>query len=111
MMPVRVAENFSDFFKGEFLRNAQDPCDVLIPQGRKMLGDLKADEHLIYAPSPLIGGTEDLSNIQKMPAWWAMVCNSDIACQLDEGPVAGVMAKVTSVLDDNGLRRVRLKWS
>jgi len=47
------------------------------------LGPLGATSNLVYVPSLFLGGTEDMSNEQRMAARVAMICNGDIATIAD----------------------------
>lgn len=111
MTPTPVASTFSDFIEKEFIRFAKDPYDLMIKEARQVLGDLQIGEHLIYMPSPLLGGTEKISNVQKMEARSAMISNGDIASQLDAGPADGEVKGVTSYADAEGRMRLELNWA
>jgi hypothetical protein len=87
MTPTPVASTFSEFLEKEFVRSAKDPYDVLIKEARQEFGDLEIGQHLIYEASPLLGGAEEISNVRKIDARAAMICNGDIATQLDSGPL------------------------
>lgn len=111
MTPTVVASSFTDFFEKEFVRSAEDPYDVMIKEARQVLGDLDIGEHIIYNPSPLLGGAEESANIQKMEARTAMICNGDIAIQLDAGPADGIVRTVTPYDDREGRMRLQLTWA
>jgi hypothetical protein len=111
MTPTPVASNFSGFLVNELLRSAVDPYDVMIKEARKVLGDLEIGDHLIYTPSPLLGGREEISNVQKIDARSAMICNGDIAIQLDAGPADGNVKAITPYEDSEGRMRLKLTWA
>lgn len=111
MTPIIVASTFSEFFEKEFIRSAKNPYDVMIKEARQVLGDLEIGEHLIYAPSPLLGGVEEISNVQKMDAQSAMICNGDIARQLDAGPADRNVKAIISYEDGDGRTRLELTWA
>ena len=111
MTPTVVASSFTDFFEKEFVRSAGNPYDVMIKEARQVLGDLETGEHIIYNPSPLLGGAEESANIQKMEARMAIICNGDIASQLDAGPADGSVRTVTPYEDREGRMRLQLTWA
>lgn len=111
MTPTVVASTFSEFFENEFIRSVKEPYDVMIKEVRQVLGDLEIGEHLIYATSPLLGGAEETSNVQKMDARSAMICNGDIARQLDASPADSIVKAVTAYEDSYGRMRLELTWA
>lgn len=110
MTPEVVAASFAEFLQKEFVRSAKEPYDAMIKQARQKLGPLEATSHLVYVPSVLLGGTEDIANVQKMNARSAMICNGDIAVQLDEGPPTGTVKAVQTYEDGMQRMRLRLVW-
>jgi SMI1/KNR4 family protein SUKH-1/type VI secretion system (T6SS) immunity protein Tdi1 len=111
MTPQVVADTFAEFFEREFARSAKEPYDVMIPAARQKFGQLELDSHVVYVPSPLLGGTEDAANLQKMNARAAMIASGDIALQLDAGPSEGLVKAVAPYEDEQGLTRLRLVWT
>jgi hypothetical protein len=89
MNPEVVAPSFAAFWQNEFVRSAKQPYDSKLREARQRLGELEATSNLVYVPSILLGGTEDVANVQRMGARIAMICNGDIATQLDAGPTDG----------------------
>jgi len=51
-----------------------------------------------------------MSNEQRMAARVAMICNGDMATQLDAGPAPGVVKAIDQYGDDQGRMRLRLVW-
>lgn len=111
MTPTPIASTFAEFLENEFIRSANEPYDGMIKKAREELGDLEIGEHLIYVPSPLLGGTEEISNVRKMDARSAMICNGDIASQLDAGPINGNVKAIVPYEDVEGRMRLELTWS
>ncbi len=105
-----VAASFAEFLQNEFVRSAKEPYDTMIKQARQKLGPLELTSHLVYVPSVLLGGTEDIANVQKTNARSAMICNGDIAVQLDEGPATGTIKAVQPYEDEMQRMRLRLVW-
>jgi Domain of unknown function (DUF1851) len=105
-----VATSFTDFLQNEFLRSAKDPYDDMIKRARQKLGQLEVTSHLVYFPPLLLGGTEEIANVQKMNARSAMICNGDFALQLDEGPATGRVTAVETYEDAKHRTRLRLLW-
>ncbi len=110
MTPEIIACSFTEFLQKEFVRSGMDPYDAMIKLARQKLGPLEVISHLVYSPSLLLGGTEEIGNIQKMNARAAMICNGDIAVQLDEGPVTGTVKGVQPYEDEMQRMRLRLVW-
>lgn len=111
MTPQKVSDNFLDFLANEFLRCAKEPYDDMIVAARRWFGDLEPKQHLIYTPSILLGADEDIDNVTVMDARAAMICNGDIAVQLDEGPEDGSVKAVEPYEDDLQRMRLRLIWA
>jgi hypothetical protein len=110
MKPEVVAPSFAAFWQNEFVRSAKSPYDSKLREARQRLGPLEATSNLVYVPSVLLGGTEDISNVQIMGARVAMICNGEIATQLDAGPADGAVKAIEQHLDDYGRMRLRLVW-
>jgi hypothetical protein len=111
MTPTLVATSFTEFLEKEFVCSARDPYDVMTKQARAKLGDLGVNTHLIYVPSPLRGGVEDIGTVCEMNARAAMICNGDIATQLDNGPADQAIRGVQAYQDELHRQRIRLEWS
>lgn len=110
MTPQVIAASFSEFFEREFIRSAREPYDQMIHCARKKFGRLDVKRHLVYIPSLLLGGAEEVVNVQTMDARAAMICNGDIAVQLDDAPSNATLESVTSYEDSQSRTRVRLEW-
>jgi hypothetical protein len=110
MTSEMIAGSFSEFLETELLRSAREPYDQLVCLARKKLGPLDSSSHLVYMPSLLLGGTEAIENVQTMNARAAMICNGDLAIQLDEGPPNGTVKTVQPYQDTDGRMRLRLGW-
>jgi hypothetical protein len=82
----------------------------MIKRARQKLGQLEVTSHLAYFPPLLLGGTEEIANVQKMNARSAMICNGDFALQLDEGPATGRVTAVETYEDAKHRTRLRLLW-
>ncbi len=111
MSATPLAATFSDFLRNEFIHCATDPYDALLKEARQILGELDTAEHLIYLPSPLLAGAEEITNVQRMNARSAMICNGDIAIQLDAGPADGNVKAVLPYEDGEGRMRLQLTWA
>jgi hypothetical protein len=111
MTPQIVASSFTQFMKKEFLRSAREPYDEMLIQARRKLGPLESGSHLVYVPSVLLGGAEEIGHVQKMNARAAMICNGDIATQLDAGPAEAAVKGVESYEDELRRMRLRLVWT
>jgi hypothetical protein len=110
MTPQVVASSFAEFWEKEFVRSAKAPYDSMMKKAREKLGPLALTSHVIYVPSILLGGAEDISHVQTMNARAAMICNGDIASQVDAGPAAGAVKAIEPYQDDQGRARLRLVW-
>lgn len=111
MTPTAVSNNFIEFLEIEFIRSSREPYDTMMVEARKAFGDLDIGEHLVYSVSPLLGGTESIDNVHKMNARSAMICNGDIASQLDSGPSDGIVKSIQSYEDSSHRMRLQLTWS
>ncbi|MGO1076246.1 SMI1/KNR4 family protein [Inquilinus sp. CA228] len=111
MTPEIVASSFKEFLESEFLRISTAPYDEMMVHARNKFGDLEPENHLIYSPSLLIGGPEDVNNIMIIQGRTAMIFNGDIASQLDAAPVSSVITAVVPYDDDVGRPRLKLVWS
>ncbi len=81
----------------------------MILRARQKFGSLESFAHLVYVPSLLLGGSENIDNVQKLNARSAMICNGDIATQLDSNPDK-IVKGMQSYDDDLGRMRIRLVW-
>jgi hypothetical protein len=111
MTPQIVWPSFTEFLQLEFLRIATAPYDMMMVQARSKLGDIKPEGHLIYSPSLLIGGSEDVNNIMIIRSRIAMIYNGDIALQLDAAPASSIIMAVVPYDDDGRRPRLKLVWS
>jgi hypothetical protein len=103
--------SFKDFFEKEFMRQAETPYDVTIRQAHAKFGSLENDLHLIYSPSILLGGSDDIEHAQIQNARAAMICNGDIAIQIDAAPPGRSVTGVQSYEDEDHRMRLRLLWA
>ena len=67
-----VAGTFAEFLAGEFARNAREPRDEMTVAARRRFGDIDPAHQLVYVPSLLAGGEEDLANVVVLGAREAM---------------------------------------
>jgi hypothetical protein len=110
MTPEVIAGSFGEFLETELLRSARDPYDQMIRLARAKFGPLDTALHLVYMPSLLLGGAEVIESVRTMNARAAMICNGDLATQLDEGPRDGLVKSVQSYEDAYGRLRLRVSW-
>ena len=111
MTPQIVASSFVAFLRDELLPSARDPYDDLLKQARQRFGSLDVTSHLMYVPSVLLGGAEDINNVQIMNARSAMICNGDVAIQLDAAPPHMAVKGVQSYDDESHRTRLKLLWT
>jgi hypothetical protein len=110
MTPTIVASSFGEFLEKEFIRSAKEPYDLVMKLARQKFGPLELLSHLVYVPSVLLGGTEEIDHVRTMNARSAMICNGDIAVQLDEGPPTGTIKAVQPYEDEMQRMRLQLVW-
>jgi hypothetical protein len=110
MTPQIVASSFVEFLEDELVPSARNPHDDLLIQARQRFGPLEVSSHLAYIPSVLLGGIEDINNVQVMNARAAMICNGDVAIQLDSAPSQVAVKGVQSYVDELQRTRLRLVW-
>jgi hypothetical protein len=111
MSPDVISTSFSEFIEEEFLRIAHDPYDDMVRLARKKFGPLDVNDHLVYVPSLLLEGEETIDNVQTMNARAAMICNGDLAVQLDAGPADGAVKGMHTYEDPQGRTRLKLEWA
>lgn len=111
MTAEKISSSFAEFLEKEYLRLARDPYDHMVLLARAKLGPLSMGSLLVFVPSLLLGGTENVDNIQTLDARVAMVCNGDIACQLEDAPVDAALRRLEPYEDEKGRMRLRLVWA
>ncbi len=111
MTPRIWAGSFSEFLEKEFLRSAKMPYDNMTILARQKFGVIETSYHLVYIPSLLLGGTEDINNAVKLDAHAAMICNGDIAVELEAAPGEKTLKEVQTYEDDLHRSRLRLVWA
>ena len=102
----RIAQGFETFVEAEFLRNCENPYDLMLVRVHQRLGALRCDEHVVCVPSILISDDENPDRVVRMPAVKSMIVNGDLARQLsDENrPIKAV----EPYADDLGRMRLRV---
>ena len=110
MRPEVVASSFCEFLEKEFIRTAKVPYDAMLRSARQKFGPIELGTHLVYAPSVLLGGSEDIRNVVRINARAAMICNGDIAEQLDAGPLDRTIKALLPYVDNKQRQRIRLVW-
>lgn len=111
MTATVLCSTFLEFLQNEFSRTARRPYDEKIHEARQRFGDLSPRQHVVYMPSPIIGGTEDISHALTMDSTAAMICHGDLATQLDDGPSGGQIRRIETYEDDAGRLRLRILWN
>lgn len=110
MTVERTLPSFEAFFGDEIVRQAEEPYDVTLRQARRKFGPLPHKMHLIHMPSLHLGGADDVAFTEVQNARSAMICNGDIATQIDE-PQGTAVSGVETYLDELGRTRLRLVWT
>jgi hypothetical protein len=110
MTPRIWAGSFSEFLEKEFLRSAKMPYDDMTILARQKFGVIETGCHLVYVPSLLLGGTEDIKNVVKLDAGAAMICNGDVAMGLEAAPEEKTLKEMQVYEDDLHRGRLRLVW-
>lgn len=111
LAPEIISAGFGDFLEGEFLRNCVAPYDEQIVAVRQRLGDLKVGDHIVYQPSPLLGGGESPDSVSQLPAVASMIVNGDLASQLAEASGLRELAGLDPYIDSQGRMRMRARWA
>ena len=83
---------------------------MMTKKARQRPGPVEASTNLVYVPSILLTGTEDIGHVQKMSARLATIANGDIATQLDAGPPDRAVKAVDTYEDECQRMRFRLVW-
>jgi len=110
MTVERKLSSFEAFFNDELVRQAREPYDITLQQARVKFGPLPHSKHLIHMPSLHLGGAEDIDHTEIQDARVAMICNGDLATQIDE-PQGNAVSGVEAYLDEAGRARLRLIWA
>ena len=110
MIPEVIADSFTEFLEIEFLTNATAPYDDVLVDVRRSIGDIGINEHIIYSPSPLLGGEETASNVQKMNMTTAMIFNGDLCRQLAHESQQKQVKKINVYSDELGRNRLEVVW-
>lgn len=108
MRPQRIADDFGEFFAREFLRSCYLPYDEMTLNTRRTLGDLRPSEHVVYNPSPMIGGTENIENVVKIPSRSAMITAGDLAVGVGELDAGVLNFRLEPYDDTEGRARLRI---
>ena len=103
-----IFTSFTQFMEEELLRQALQPYDLMILAAHKKFGHLPNDTHINYQPSLLLNGIEDARNIIKQNARSAMICNGDLALQLDRAHDGQRIVAADSYEDEFARTRIRL---
>lgn len=106
-----LESSFGHFVLGEQLRNAQQPYDAMTVTAFKTIGPLEPNRNVVYSPSLLIGGTENIEHVVQMDSACAMICNGDMAMQMNAAQSDWILEGCETYSDDRGRLRVRLLWS
>lgn len=107
MQSEKIGPDFEDYFTYGFMLCCDEPYDGMTIAARNAIGDLTPGEHIIYNPSLLIGGSEDVANIKKMPARTAMIVEGDLAIGIDALPSEDIDFRLDVYEDEE--ERLRLK--
>jgi hypothetical protein len=83
----------------------------MLVAARKKMGNLNADEHITYTPSPLICGEESIDHVMRMPAVAAMIVNGDLANQLRGERFARSIEALEPYIDAQRRPRLRVVWA
>lgn len=111
MQPEVLASSFEEFMSNDFLRNARTPYDAMLVRARQKLGGLRCSEHLIYVPSLLLTGEEDIDHVSTMEAVSAMIVNGDMAVQLGNELETRDVAGIDTYTDQDGRTRLKVVWT
>ncbi len=111
MTPRIWSGSFPEFLENEFLRSAKTPYDDVTIHARQKFGVIETDYHLVYIPSLLLGGSEDINNVVKLDAGAAMICNGDVAVGLEAAPDEKTLKEVQTYEDEMHRSRLRLVWA
>jgi len=108
MQPEVIADEFGRFLEDEIVRSSIHPVDDLLAQAYSRFGPLPKTSHLIYDPSLLLGGIEDIQNVRIMDGRSAMIVNGDIALQIDGAEPDAEVVRVEPFEDDHARLRLRV---
>jgi hypothetical protein len=105
-----VADDFEMFLRS-FAAGARLPADR-VHAARGQIGDLRADEHAVYSPSPVLVGIDQATTLIKMSARLAMIVNGDLASQVfDPANQERAVSRIEMHQDDVGRPRIKVHWA
>ena len=110
MAPEIISDSFNEFLEKEFLKNSIQPYDEMIVEVRNRLGNLSLEDHIVYTPSPLLGGAEDPANVQMLDSVTAMIINGDLYMQLAAESQDRPVKEIKPYVDKNGRNRIQVVW-
>ncbi len=99
---------FKDFWEQDFLRNAREPYDSLVPSARADIGPLAPNDLLAFDPPLQLGGSDATSVSWICNARATMIGNGDLAIQLDTLPSEVILLGAEHYVDEHGRPRIRL---
>ncbi len=107
----QLAPSFTEFGEKYLTRNSTQPFDSVLRAAHQKLGPMPPSTHLVFSPSLLLTGEENVENLIKMPGQVAMILNGDLWTQLSNPPVDVAVGGLDVVKDDKGRDRVRVNWT
>ncbi len=112
MQAQKIADNFSNFFSGEFIRRAGKAFDGLtIGAVEKFGGRIDTKDMLVFIPPEVLGGERVIETMEKIEAVKGMIAYGDLYTQVREIPDGSVIEGIQNYLDDKGRERLRVVWS
>lgn len=110
--PIVTYDSFEEYVRERFVSPPDDPYTARIRKARQKLGDFRADQLLVYVPSPLLTeGQLDLQELMPMDATTAMIVNGDLASQIAWRESLDGFQGLETYQDESGRPRVRARWA
>ena len=101
---------FEEFFVTEFVRNAEDPWDLVAVEAVKKFGSIDISKNWVYSPSVALGGPDDISNVMQMDSFAAMTIAGDIVTAIYSAPAEAILKGVSPWLDERGRPRLSVNF-
>ncbi len=112
MQAQKLADNFVDFFTGEFIRRASKAFDGLtIGAVEKFGGRIATKDMLVFIPPVVLGGERVLDTMEKISATSGMIAYGDLYGQVREIPDGSIIEGIQSYQDEKQRERLKIVWS
>ena len=112
MESQKIADNFSDFFSGEFIRRAGKAFDGLtIAAVEKFGGRIDTGDMLVFIPPEVLGGERVIDTMEKIGALKGMIAYGDLYGQVRQIPDGSIIEGIQNYQDEKRRERLKIVWT